>query len=169
MSTIPSKFELFLSEKSAREYMVKRFSRRNLWIEVSGSPAAFTALIGGDMVHFNQLRAEIRKALAGAEDGSVHKGAVDWIAFLKPRIDILEYQTAIRAAFTAYMAAVVAIFALVSSALQAPAFVVAVVASAAFLSLAWAAWSSLARSMIDRRRAWYKYLTAHLEAIKSQV
>ena len=161
MNNTPSKFELILEEETARKYMVKRFSRRNLWIEVSGPSDAFTALIGKDMMHFNELRALIRNALTD-ENGSAREKAEYWSSFLKPRIETLEYQSVLRARFAAYSAAAMAFIALMLNAFELPvgAGIAAAVGALAGMYL------SLRRLEIDRRRAWYKYVVAHLDAIK---
>ena len=163
MNSIPSKFEALLAEEHARKYMVKRFSRRKLSIEVTGPNAAFIALIGEDMIHFNELRVEIRKALAD-ELESVTARAVYWISFLKPRIEALEYQAAIRSGLAAYISAGMALLALGLNTLASPV-AAGGAAAAGFLV---AMYISLRRVLIDRRRAWYKYLVAHLEAIKNE-
>ena len=163
MKSTASKFEALLAEEPARKYMVKRFSRRNLAIEVTGPHAAFTTLIGKDMIHFNELRAEIRRALAGEHESAQAK-AIYWISFLKPRIETLEYQSAIRSSLAAYLSASMALLALGLNAFGNPA-VAGVAAAAGFLL---AMYLSLRRTLIDRRRCWYKYLVAHLEAIKNE-
>lgn len=163
MYNTPSKFELILEEETARKYMVKRFSRRNLWIEVSGPSEAFTALIGHDMVHFNELRSLIRKALAN-EHGSAREKAEYWASFLKPRIETLEYQSVLRAGFAAYSTAAMAFVALMLNAFDLPL----AAGAAAGVGALFGMYVSLQRLTIDRRRAWYKYVVAHLEAIKSE-
>jgi methionine synthase II (cobalamin-independent) len=162
MSNTPSKFESLLAEDAARKYMAKRFSRRKLAIEVTGPSTAFTALIGEDMIHFNELRVEIRKALADEHESAQAK-AIYWISFLKPRIEALEYQSAIRSSFAAYLSAATALLALGLNAFGSPV----AAGTAAATGLLLAMYSSLRRVLIDRRRAWYKYLVAHLEAIKN--
>ncbi len=164
MNSTPSKFESLLAEDSARKYMVKRFSRRRLSIEVAGSNEAFTALIGDDMIHFNDLRVEIRKALAG-EHESAQKKSIYWISFLKPRIETLEYQAAMRASFAAYLSASMALLALGLNTFFGSPVAAGCAAATGFLL---AMYLSLRRALIDRRRSWYKYLVAHLEAIKSE-
>ncbi|RYF83623.1 MAG: hypothetical protein EOO29_02705 [Comamonadaceae bacterium] len=163
MNNTPSKFEALLAEEPARKYMLKRFSRRNLSIEVSGPQAALIALIGEDMIHFNDLRVEIRKALAGDRESAQAK-ANYWISFLKPRIETLEYQAAIRSSFAAYLSATMALSALALNAFVDP-LAAGVAAAVGFM---FAMYMSARRSLIDRRRAWYKYLIAHLEAIRNE-
>jgi len=163
MNITPSKFESLLAEEPARKYMARRFSRRNLSIEVTGPNTAFVALIGEDMVHFNELRVEIRKALAD-EHGAVPAKASYWISFLKPRIETLEYQSAIRSSLAAYLSAAMALLALGLNAFGNPV----AAGSAAATGFLFAMYISLRRVLIDRRRAWYKYLVAHLEAIKNE-
>lgn len=144
--------------------MAKRFSRRNLSVEVSGPHEAFAELIGEDMLHFNELRIEIRKALASGHESAQAK-AVYWKSFLKPRIETLEYQSSIRSSLAAYTSAAMALLALALNAFGNP-FVAGGAAATGFLL---AMYISLKRVLIDRRRAWYKYLVAHLEAIENEV
>jgi hypothetical protein len=162
MNSTPSKFEALLAEEPARKYMVKRFSRRNLAIEVSGPHSAFTRLIGEDMIHFNELRIEIRRALTN-EHESAQARAAYWISFLRPRIEMLEYQAAIRASLAAYLSAALALLALGLNTLGDPLAAGGAAATGFLLAM----YISIRRTLIDRRRAWYKYLVAHLEAIKN--
>ena len=163
MNSTPSKFEALLAEEPARKYMVKRFSRRNLSIEVAGPHAEFIELIGEDMIHFNALRAEIRKSLAGEHESAQAK-AVYWISFLKPRIEALEYQASIRSSLAAYLSASLALLALGLNTFGSPLAAGGSAATGFLLAM----YISLRRVLIDRRRAWYKYLVAHLEAIKNE-
>ncbi len=157
----PSNFEKLLSSEEARSYFEKRNTFRRLRIELSMNDEKLFALLGGDMIHFDAARKRIQDALCEDSSGQNVRAAY-WISFLKPRLELLEYQANYFSSFAAYMAGACAFLALVV--LPLGAFASAGVAGAGGVS---AMVFSGVRGTIDRRRAWYKYLVAHLEAIKA--
>jgi hypothetical protein len=157
----PSNFEKLLSSQQTRLYFERRTAFRRLCIELGSNDAKLFALLGSDMIHFNSARKIIQDALC-ENSSEQNVRAIYWISFLKPRVELLEYQAHYFSSFAAYIAGASALLAFVVGPISVFASAVIAVAGGGISAMI----LSGVNVSIARRRAWYKYLVVHLEAIK---
>lgn len=159
----PAKFEEFLSASAARKYMGEITSLERLFAEVRPGATELASLFGEDMARFANLRASIEACMFGGRGEKIAQASV-WIAFLKARIELLDFHTSFYGNLAAYIAGAVAFWVALEKLTQLPngiAFVVlGAVAAMGFAGF---------RANIDRRKAWYKFLVAHLEVIRTEL
>jgi Co/Zn/Cd efflux system component len=155
----PSNFESLLSATEAKKYMRNRFPFGWLRTEVFGSGDQYTRQLGNDMAHFAEVRALVRKSLSDRE--SDQPGAAStWASFLKPRVEAIEFWLTFLTALGAVASATFALLALhAQSQNEPPLFYGGIAGVLALIVVTY-------NFELNRRKSWYKYLIAHLDAIK---
>jgi hypothetical protein len=153
-----NQFEQFLTNNEARKYYVNRFPIKKIWNEVSGEDHQLFAILGKDMIHFEELRAKICKALSDKSEEQKQKAA-HWKFFLKARLEVLELWLSSTVAFGTYLPAALALLSLIAPP-GGPTNFFAI--CAALIAMAF----PFFRLELDRHKCWYKYLIVHLEAIE---
>lgn len=154
----PSKFELLLSADAARRYMPVRFSVVRALVEATCTSDKLAKIMGEDMIHFSKLRTEIRDALASESDQQ-RSAATRWKCFLRPRIEMLDSWSGAFGTFTSFFAAVLGVGAIAMKPLGLDYWYLIAAGIGTILL-------SFLRFLLERQKAWYKYLVAHLEAIE---
>jgi hypothetical protein len=159
----PSKFEEFLSAKVARKHMSELSSFKRLYAEVRPDPKEITSLFGEDMGRFQRLRTSIRECMLGGPAEKLAE-ATTWIAFLKARIELLDFHTSFYGNFAAYLGGAVALWVTLEKFFKfSNDIIFALLGAVAAMGFAGF------RATIDRRKAWYKFLVAHLEVIRNDL
>ena len=155
----PSKFESLLSSSEAKKYMLKRFPFIWMRTEVVGSGEPYFGQLGNDMKHFREVRALVRESLS--ETGSAQAAAAAiWVSFLKPRVEVIDFWLTFLTSLGAIVSAGFALLAFQAQAKGQTPYLYGGVA--AILALIVATYNF----ELSRRKFWYKYLIAHLDAIK---
>ena len=151
-------FEQLLTSEASKKYTVARAGFPWIFIEVRGSGEKFAKQLAADMVHFEELRAAIARALSTAT-ASQEALAVRWASFLKPRIETLDYWSSLTSAMGALLVAACVLLSFVGSSAKSIDY------SYVMLGTVLGAIAGICKFEIDRRRLWYKYLVSHLDAI----
>lgn len=159
-TTVNRPFIDLLHPGLAGEYISSRYSFGWLYRESTGSEERFTAQIDADIKRYEALHTTIANSL-GADLSARGKAAARWASFLKPRVERLDSRSATLAASAALIAAGATFNATVVSHLNGGASLA--ITAAGFVS---SAMLLVFRFGVDRQRLWYKYLMAHLEALK---
>lgn len=158
----PGNFERLLSEAEARKYISQHATLRRVLIEIGINKAKQFGLNSADMRHYEAVRTRIQAALSEHADER-NASAANWISFLKPRVEMLEYSANYYSNSAAYIAGATVLIAFV----VALFFGARAGATMAGLGGVFAIGHSMIKICIDRRRAWYNYILAHLEAIRA--
>jgi len=140
--------------------MLKRFNWKWLRAEVNGQGEPFFLRLGDDMQHFQSVRGAVRKCFQSLEPEQIT--AKTWIGFLKPRVEALDYWANLITSIGAVLAAGFVLLSVLGQARKPADYVYAGVGAVIALLVA------TYKFEIDRRKSWYKYLIAHLEAVKDE-
>jgi hypothetical protein len=161
MKTFPSEFERLVNGKVARSYLLQKDNIARTLAEIWGSEELLAEWFGKDMKHFNEFQKELEKLLPCEREKRIIQ-VYAWIQFLKLRVDLLEFGVGHYSSLGGYLAGSFALLAVVGAITSSTRSALTVAACAAVVAMLFAA----VRAMIERRRAWYRYLITYLESIK---
>jgi hypothetical protein len=157
----PSKFEEFLTASAVRKYMSELSGARKIYAEIRARTDETTKLFGEDMARFHSLRMAILACMLGGPTEKLAQ-TITWIAFLKARAELLDFHLSYSRFLAAYSTGGVAIWITLNSFNG-----LSVGAIGALLSALVAVGAAIFCIIIERRKAWYKFLLAQLEAIRN--
>jgi hypothetical protein len=151
--------EHYLDAKVANEYSIQNHRFAKVLREVFGSTshlyAAYTAEIG----EVERFRADLASALTLAKEDR-QKVADRWASFLKTRSVVMEFWSSLSTAFVAIFGLASTLFALLSVATKQPSPIIMLLAF-----LAGSTFFVAVKFYVDKRVFWFKFVSAHLEAI----
>lgn len=148
-------FERFLTRDAALSYNIKRFSVRWIIVEAMGGKEALSVQMTTDMLHSDRLQNAVAQSLAVNRLGRPEV-AKRWAAFLKMRVEVLEYWSSFVGAIGALLVGGGGIIAIVNG---WPWFA-AVGAAIGGVAV------GVCKFEIDRKKLWYRFLVTSLSEIK---
>ena len=159
---VDKKIDDFLSIKFAHEYSIKNFGFSKIFKETYGKSEELEKIFNEEIVRVEKFRTELAETL-GTESEKIAAAAERWAFFLKQRNERFDFWSVLFTSFTAVSGIFTAIIALQkASGVEGISNVLPFFLTV--LTLVFAHW----KFDIDKKRLWYKYIIANLEAIKSQ-
>ncbi len=148
-------FEKFLTRDAALKYNLKRFDIRWAYVESMGGNEALSKQLRADMLHADRFLNAVTQSLS---DNPLERSkiAARWAAFLKTRIEVLEYWSSLMGATGALMVAGGALIAVVNG---WPWFASVGVVFGAIAAV-------ICKFEIDRKKLWYRFLNTSLTEVQ---
>jgi hypothetical protein len=131
--------------------------------ETRGKVSQLTEQFDKDRIHFSLFRRDISEALASSRSDNLI-GLDEWIFFLKPRIERLEYWSALLNINLVLFITACGLLS-ITFATIGPEVPTVVAGIGGVISII----GGVYRFDIEKKKLWYKYVVSHLEAIKSEL